>query len=83
MRLNNHSLIIGTVICRKGFPFFTLSQIIFCRILIYHFSPCFSLTTPYVYKNLHSPMNKERVSIDRLKRLAIIALIIDDYLMET
>lgn len=28
-------------------------------------------------------MNKERVSIDRIKRLAIIALITDDYLMET
>jgi predicted nucleotidyltransferase component of viral defense system len=28
-------------------------------------------------------MNKERVSIDRIKRLAIIALISDDYLMET
>ncbi len=28
-------------------------------------------------------MNKERVRIDRIKRLAIIALISDDYLMET
>jgi predicted nucleotidyltransferase component of viral defense system len=28
-------------------------------------------------------MNKERVSIDRIKRLAIVALISDDYLMET
>jgi hypothetical protein len=43
----------------------------------------FPPTTPYVFKNFHSPMNKERVSIDRIKRLAIIALITDDYLMET